>query len=91
MGCSDHALVEFTVLRDMEKVRSIVRTLNFRKAGFQLFKELVSRTPWEMVLKDRGAEQSWQIFKDTFHRVQELSVCRCKKSGKEGRRPARPS
>jgi len=41
-----------------------------------------------MVLRDRGAEQSWQIFKDTFHRVQELSVPRCKKSGKEGKRPA---
>jgi len=37
--------VEFTVLRDMGKARSIV--LNFRKATFQLFKELVSRTPWE--------------------------------------------
>jgi len=30
LGCSDHALVEFTLLRDMGKVRSIVRTLNFR-------------------------------------------------------------
>jgi len=29
----------------MGKVRSIIRTLNFRKANFQLFKELVSRTP----------------------------------------------
>ena len=27
LDCSNHALVEFTVLRDMEKVRSIVRTL----------------------------------------------------------------
>jgi len=50
--------VEFTLLRDMGKVRSIVRTLNFRKDNFQLFKELVSRTPWETVLRDRGAEQS---------------------------------
>jgi len=80
-------LVEFTVLRDVGKVRSIFRTLNFRKANFQLFKELVSRTPWEMVLRDRGAEQSWKIFKDIFHRAQELSVPRCKKSGKEGKTP----
>jgi len=81
-------LVEFTVLRDMEKSRSIVRTLNFRKANIQLFKELVSRTPWEIVLRDRGAEQSWQIFKDAFHRAQERSVPRCKNSGKQGKRPA---
>ena len=39
LGCSDHAPVEFTLLRDVGKVRSIVRTLNFRKANFQLFKD----------------------------------------------------
>jgi len=72
----------------MGKKRSIVRTLNFRKANFQLLKELVSRTPWETALRDRGAEQSWQIFKDAFCREQELSVPRCKKSGKGGKRPA---
>jgi len=67
----------------MGKARTTVRTLIFRKASFQLFKELVSRNPWETVLRDRGAEQSWQTFKDAFHRVQELSVPRGKKSGKE--------
>ncbi|KFQ61696.1 hypothetical protein N334_12538, partial [Pelecanus crispus] len=74
--------------RDMGKARSTVRTINFRKASFQLFKELVRRTQWETVLRDRGTEQSWQIFKDTFHRAQDLSVPKCKKSGKEGKRPA---
>ena len=88
LGCSDHAMVDFTVLRDMGKARSVVRTLNFRKDKFQLFKQLVSRTTWEMVLRDRGAERSWQIFKDAFNRAQELSVLRCKKSDQEGKRPA---
>jgi len=41
-----------------------------------------------MVLRDRGAEQRWQIFKDAFHRTQELSVPRCKKSGKERKKLA---
>jgi len=72
----------------MGKTRSIIRTLKFRKDKFQLFKELVSRTPSETVLRDRGAEQSWQIFKDAFRRAQELSVPRCKKSDKEGKRLA---
>ena len=31
LGCSDHALVEFTVLRDMGQAKSKVRTLTFRK------------------------------------------------------------
>ncbi|KFR01676.1 hypothetical protein Y956_12986, partial [Nipponia nippon] len=65
-----------------------VRTLNFRKANFQLFKELNNKTLWEMALRDKGAEQSWQVFKDAFHRAQELSIPRCRKLGKEGKRPA---
>ncbi|KFZ50921.1 hypothetical protein N321_00760, partial [Antrostomus carolinensis] len=47
--------------------------------------------PWETALKDKGAEQSWQIFKNDFHRAQELSIPRCKKLGKEGKRPAQQS
>ncbi|KFQ15609.1 hypothetical protein N330_03315, partial [Leptosomus discolor] len=65
-----------------------VRTLNFRKAKFQLFEELVNKTPWETAFRDKGVEQRWQIFKNAFHRAQELSIPRCKKSGKEGKRPA---
>ena len=59
LGCSGNAWMELTVLRDMGKVRSTVRTVNFRKANFQLFKKLVNRTPWETTLRDRVAEQSW--------------------------------
>ncbi|KAK4806906.1 hypothetical protein QYF61_012627 [Mycteria americana] len=72
LGCSDHAPVEFAVLRDMGQAKS----------------KLVNRTSWETALRDKGAEQSWQIFKEAFHRVQELSIPRCKKSGKDGKRPA---
>jgi len=88
LGCSDHAVMGFTVLRKMSQAKSKVRTLHFRKANFELFKELGNRTPWETALRDKGTEHSWQIFKDVFHRVQELSIPRCKKSGKEGKRPA---
>jgi len=36
----------------------------------------------------QGAERSWQIFKDVFHRAQELSAPSCKKLDKEGKRLA---
>jgi len=62
LGCSDCALVVFTVLRDMGQVKGKVRTLNFRKANFQLLKESIDRILWETALRDKGAEQSWQIF-----------------------------
>lgn len=75
-------------MRDMGQAKSKVRALNFRKANFQLFRELVDRTPWETALRHKGSGQSWQTFKDVFHRVQELSVPGYKKSGREGKRLA---
>jgi len=32
LGCSDHVLVVFTLLRDKGQAKSKVKTLNFRKA-----------------------------------------------------------
>ncbi|KFO80809.1 hypothetical protein N303_13751, partial [Cuculus canorus] len=64
-----------------------VRTLKFRKAEFQLFKDLLGRTLWDTVLRDKRAEQSCQVFNDAFYKVQEHLVLRCRKSGKERKRP----
>ena len=64
LGCSDHAVVEFTILRDVEQAMSKIRKLNFRKVKFQLFRELVKKTAWESVLRDKGAEQNWHISKE---------------------------
>lgn len=36
LGCSDHALVEFVIGRNAGLAKSIVRTLNFRRANFWL-------------------------------------------------------
>jgi len=80
--------VETAFLKDMGQVSSKVSTLNFRKANFQFFKELVNTTPWETALRDNRVEQSWQIFKDAFNRVQELLMPPCKKSGKEDKKRA---
>ena len=87
-GCNDHTMIEFMVWRNMRQAKSKISMLNFRKANFQLFRELVNKTPWEMVFMGKGAEQSWQIFKEAFLRVQELSIHRYRKSGKESKRPA---
>jgi len=46
-GCSDHVLVELMLLREMGITKIIVRTLNFRRANFQLFKEIVRNGPQE--------------------------------------------
>lgn len=85
--CSDHALIQFVILRDVSLAKSKVRTFNFRRANFQLFKKLVDEIPWDTVLRERGSDQSWQVFKDIFLRVQELSIPMCNKSSREGRKP----
>ena len=59
LGCTDHAPVEFVISRDMGLAKSKVKTLNFRRANFHLFKELVDEIPRDTVLRDRGSDQSW--------------------------------
>lgn len=48
--------MEFAILRNIGQVRNKVRLLKFRKARFQLFREVVSGVPWESALGDKGAE-----------------------------------
>lgn len=50
-------------------MRRKVKTPNFREV-----KEVVNRPSCETALRDKGAEQTQQVFKDSFHRVQELLV-----------------
>ena len=45
LGCSKHAMIEFMLQRDMRQGKSKIRKLNFRKAKFQLFRELVNKMP----------------------------------------------
>lgn len=80
--------MEFTGLKKVRQAKSTVRTLNFSKTKFQLFKELTNRTPLETALREKAEEQSWPIFEDTFCTAQELTIPMCKKLGKKGKRPA---
>ena len=45
-----------------------------RRAKSHLFKGLLDGILWEIVLGDKGVEQSWQLFMDNFLRAQELSI-----------------
>lgn len=58
--CSDHTLVDFAISRT-DLAKSKVRTLNFRRANFWSFKELMDEAFWEAVLTDKGIEWSWQL------------------------------
>ena len=58
LGCSNHALVEFVILRDVDLAKGGVKTLNFGRANFKLFNGLLAKIPWDAVLKDKDVEES---------------------------------
>ena len=70
------------ILRDIVQTKNKIRKLNFRKAKFQLFRELDNKTAMETALKDKEVKQSWQIFKEAFLSAQELFITRWGKLGK---------
>ncbi|GAB0185820.1 hypothetical protein GRJ2_001047300 [Grus japonensis] len=58
LGCSDHEIVEFRILRAARRARSKLTTLDFSRADFGLFRDLLGRIPWDKALEGRGAQDS---------------------------------
>jgi len=67
---------------------STIKTLDFRRANFGLFKELVGGIPWVRALEGREVQESWSLFKHHFFHAQDRCIPLRKKSSKGGRRPA---
>ncbi|GAB0208055.1 hypothetical protein GRJ2_003271200 [Grus japonensis] len=88
LGCSDHEMVEFEILRAARRAHSKLPTLDFRRADFGLFRDLLGRVPWDKALEGRGAQDSWLIFKGHLLQAQEPCIPTKKKSSKNTRRPA---
>jgi len=45
LGCSDHEMAEFRILRAARRVHSKLTILDFRRADFSLFMALLGRVP----------------------------------------------
>ncbi|GAB0207232.1 hypothetical protein GRJ2_003188800 [Grus japonensis] len=71
LGCSDHEMVELKILRAARRASSKLLTLDFRRADFGLFRDLLGRIPWDKDLEGRGAQDSWLIFKGHLLQAQE--------------------
>ncbi|KFQ76045.1 hypothetical protein N337_12204, partial [Phoenicopterus ruber ruber] len=63
-------------------------SLDFRRADFGLFRDLLGRVPWDKALEGRGAQESWLIFKDHLLQAQERCIPTKRKPSKNTRRPA---
>ena len=81
-------MMEFKILRAASRVHSKLTTLDFRRAGLGLFRDLLGRVPWDKALAGRGAQKSWLIFKGHLLQAQEQCIPTKRKSGKNARRPA---
>jgi len=55
LDCGDHEMVKFKILRAARRAHSKLTALDFRRAGFGLFRDLLSRVPWDKALEGRGA------------------------------------
>jgi len=66
---------------------SRIKTLDFRRANFGLFKELLGGIPWVRALEGRGVQECWLLFKHHFLHAQERCIPLKKKSRKGGRDP----
>ncbi|GAB0189098.1 mitochondrial enolase superfamily member 1 [Grus japonensis] len=87
LGCSDHEMVEFRILRAARRAHSKLTTLDFRRADFGLFRDLLGRILWDKALEERGAQDSWLIFKGHLLQPQEQCIPAKRKSSKSTKRP----
>ena len=55
LGCSDPEMLEFRISRVGRRVKSKLTTLDFRRAYFGLFKDLLGRVLWDKALKGKSA------------------------------------
>lgn len=63
LSFSGQELVEFKILGPAKRLHSKLSALDFRRTLSSLFKELLSRLPWNEALEERGAQRSWLTLK----------------------------
>lgn len=65
-GYNNHEIVALRVLREVTKINSRLQSLQENDFGLFSWSEIL----WELALKDKGAQKSWQFVKD-FVQAQE--------------------
>ena len=65
LGSSDHEMVDFRILRGRSRATSQVTTLDFKRANFGLFKDLLGGIPWLGLWKAWGSKRAGQYSRTT--------------------------
>ncbi|PKU42736.1 hypothetical protein llap_6956 [Limosa lapponica baueri] len=87
LGCSDQEMLEFKILRAVRRAHNKLSILDFRRADFGLFRDLLGRVPWDKALEGRGTQKSLLVLKDQFLQAQKQCIPTKSKSGKNARKP----
>uniref|UniRef100_A0A8B9FNR1 Reverse transcriptase domain-containing protein n=1 Tax=Amazona collaria TaxID=241587 RepID=A0A8B9FNR1_9PSIT len=87
LDCSDHEMGEFEILRTVRRACSKLTALDFKRADFGLFRNLLSKVPCDTALEGRGAQDSWLIFKDQLLQAQERCIPSRRRFSRRARRP----
>ncbi|KAK4832989.1 hypothetical protein QYF61_027013 [Mycteria americana] len=63
LGHSDYEMIEFLILGEVRSGVSRTATLDFQREDFGLFRSLVDRVPWEVVMDGKGVQKGWTFLK----------------------------
>ena len=74
LGHSDHEMAECKIFGIMRKKVSRVATLDFKRANFKLFRELLSRVPWESAFEGLGVYECQSVFKNSLLKAQKQAI-----------------
>ena len=90
-SCMDLSGISICLSFSQSKINFYLRfmyTKFFSQISVQpLFRSLVDRDPWEAVLKGKGVQESWTLFKEEVLKAQELAIPLCWKTSQRGRSP----
>ena len=71
---SNHEIIEFSILGDVRRVISKTAIWNFQRADFDRLRMLVAGVPWGSLLKGKGVQEAWMLFKMDILKAQEQAV-----------------
>jgi len=81
LGCSEHEMMEFKILRAERRAQNKLTTLDFRRADSGVFGDLLGRVPYNKALEGREDQESLLLFKDHLLQVQKQCIPTKRKSG----------
>ena len=84
LGQRDREMLDFSILVEPRRGVSRTATLDCRRANSNLFRTMVERVPWEVLLEGVGAQEGWQYFQEVILKVQERipQIMVCGRAGK---------